>query len=93
MSAMSSLMRDIRDAFKSKGLEYVSISESPQDPNKTVVTYKDGSGKALTKEIAAPLSEVKENVAEIDIVDPDDLANYLLGERSPEEAAMDEGST
>ena len=88
---MSSLIRDIRDAFKSKGLEYVSIAESPGDPKKTVLTYKDGSGKALTKEIGAPLSEVKENVAEIDIVDPDDLANYLLGERSSEEAAPDEG--
>jgi hypothetical protein len=89
---LSSLIRDIRDAFKSKGLEYVSIAESPTDPKKTVLTYKDGSGKTLTKEIDAPLSEVKENVAEIDIIDPDDLANYLLGERSSEEAAPDEGS-
>jgi hypothetical protein len=87
---LSSLIRDIRDAFKSKGLEYVSIAESATDAKKTVLTYKDGSGKTLTKEIDAPLSEVKENVAEIDIIDPDDLANYLLGERSSE-AAPDEG--
>jgi len=46
----------------------------------------------MTKEIGAPLSEVKENVSEIDIIDPDDLANYLLGERPSEEAAPDEGS-
>ena len=89
---MSSLIRDIRDAFKSKGLEYVSIAESAENPKKTVLTYKDSSGKTLTKEIGAPLSEVKENVSEIDIIDPDDLANYLLGERPSEEAAPDEGS-
>ena len=35
MSGMSSLIRDLRDAFKSKGLEYVSIAESPGDPKKT----------------------------------------------------------
>ena len=92
MSAMSSLIRDIRDAFKSKGLEYVSIAESKQDPKKTVLTYKDGSGKALTKDIDASFSEVKENIAEIDIIDPDDLANYLLGERPSGDAATDEGS-
>jgi len=91
MQAMSSLIRDIRDAFKGKGLEYVSIAESPGDAKKTVLTYKDASGKTMTKEIGAPLSEVKENVSEIDIIDPDDLANYLLGERPSEEAAPDEG--
>jgi len=34
MQAMSSLIRDIRDAFKSKGLEYVSIAESPGTPRR-----------------------------------------------------------
>ena len=74
-----SLIRDIRDAFKTKGLEYVSISESPNNPKKTVLTYKDGSGKTLTKEIGVPLSDLEETLTEVDILDPDDLANYLLG--------------
>lgn len=75
---MSSLIRDIRDSFKSKGLEYVSIAESP-DPKKTVLTYRDGSGKTLTKEIAIPLSDLEEAVREVDVIDPDGLADYLLG--------------
>ena len=76
---MSSLMRDVKDSFKSKGLEYVSMAESPADRKKTVLTYKDGSGKTLTREIGVPLSEVEETVREIDVIDPDGLADYLLG--------------
>ena len=76
---MSSLMRDIRDSFKSKGLEYISIAQSPDNPKKTILTYKDGTGKTLTKEIGGPLSEVEETVTEIDMIDPEDLADYLLG--------------
>lgn len=76
---MSSLMKDVRDSFKSKGLEYVSMAESPKDPKKTVLTYTDGAGKTLTKEIGVPLSDLEETVAEIDVIDPDGLADYLLG--------------
>jgi hypothetical protein len=76
---MSSLIRDVRDSFKSKGLEYVSLVESPKDPKKTILTYKDGAGKTLAKEISVPLSELEETVAEIDVIDPDGLADYLLG--------------
>lgn len=79
---MSSLIRDIRDSFKAKGLEYVSITESPSDSKKTTLTYKDGSGKSLTKEIGVRLSDLEETLAEIDMLDPDDLANYLLGSNS-----------
>jgi len=76
---LSSLIRDIRDSFKTKGLVYVSITESPTDSKKTVLTYKDGSGKTLTKDIGVPLSDLEETLAEVDMLDPDDLANYLLG--------------
>jgi len=75
---MSSLLRDIKDSFSGKGLEYVSMVESPSDPKKSILTYKDSSGKRLTKEIAIPLSDLEETVAEIDAIDPDDLADYLL---------------
>ena len=76
---MSSLIRDIRNSFKAKGLEYVSITESPKDSNKTVLTYKDASGKTLTKEVAIRLDNLEEALREVDLIDPDDLANYLLG--------------
>jgi hypothetical protein len=79
MSGMSSLIRDIRDSFKSKGLEYISVAEAPGDSKKTVLTYKDGSGRILTKEIGISLSDMEETLREIDVIDPDDLANYLLG--------------
>jgi len=75
---MSSLIRDVRDSFKGKGLQFVSISESPNDPKKTVLTYKDASGKTQTREIAMRLSDMEETLAEIDAIDPDDLADYLL---------------
>ena len=74
----SSLIEDVRNAFKSKGLEYVSLAESTADPKKSILTYKDSSGKTLTKEIGLPLSELEDVVAEIEGLDPDDLANYLL---------------
>jgi hypothetical protein len=76
---MSSLIRDLRDSFKAKGLEYVSVTESPSDQKKTILTYKDASGSTLTKEISVPLSDLEEALREVDLIDPDDLANYLLG--------------
>jgi hypothetical protein len=75
---MSSLIRDLRDSFKIKGLEYVSVGES-KDPKKTVLTYRDGSGNTLTKEIGIPLSDLEEALREVDVIDPDGLADYLLG--------------
>jgi len=74
-----SLIRDIRDSFKARGLEYVSMKESSTDPKKTVITYKDAAGNTQTKEVAVELSQLEETVAEIDVIDPDDIANYLLG--------------
>jgi len=79
---LSSLIRDIRDSFKIKGLEYVSMAES-KDPKKTVLTYKDESGKTVTKEIAIQLSDLEEAVREVDVIDPDGLADYLLGDFTP----------
>lgn len=72
-----SLIGDIRDSFKTKGLEFVSIAESA-DPKKSLLTYKDGSGKTVTKEIVMPISELQEAVREVDVIDPDGLADYLL---------------
>jgi hypothetical protein len=76
---MSSLIRDIRDSFKTKGLEYVSIEESSKNREKSLLTYKDASGKTLTKEISIRLDNLQEAVREVDLIDPDGLADYLLG--------------
>lgn len=75
-----SLIRDIRDSFKSKGLEYVSIEEKPKDRKTSVLTYKDASGKTLTKDIAIPFDDLEEAIREVDVIDPDGLADYLLGQ-------------
>lgn len=75
---MSSLITDIKDSFRSKGLEYVSMVESPTDQKKTILTYKDASGASVLREIAIPLSDLEETVAELDAIDPEDIANYLL---------------
>ena len=74
-----SLVKDIRDSFKAKGLTYVSIEESPKNRDKTLLTYKDGSGKTLTKEIAIRLDNLEDALSEVNIIDPDGLADYLLG--------------
>ena len=74
-----SIVRDIRDSFKAKGLQYVSIEESPKDREKSVLTYKDASGKTQTKEIAIRLDNLEEALREVNIIDPDGLADYLLG--------------
>jgi hypothetical protein len=73
-------MRDIRDSFKAKGLEYVSIQESTTNREKTLLTYKDASGKTLTKEIDIRMDNLQEALREVDIIDPDGLADYLLGQ-------------
>ncbi len=75
---MSSLIVDVRDSFRSKGLEYVSLAESTADKDKSILTYKDASGKQITKEIALPLSQLEETVSEIDAIDPENIADYLL---------------
>ncbi len=75
---MSSLIKDIRDSFKSKGLEYVSLTESPTDRKKSILTYKDASGKTLTKVISIPLSDLEDTIAEVEAIDPEDLATFLL---------------
>ena len=74
----SSFIETVRSAFKSKGMEYISLAESTTNPKKSVLMYKDSSGKTLTKEVALPLSELEDMVEEIEALDPDDLADYLL---------------
>lgn len=69
------MIGDVRDSFKAKGLEFVSLTDAGN--NRSRLTYKDGS-KVITKEFGIPISELEDTVEEIDVMDPDDLADYLL---------------
>jgi hypothetical protein len=69
------LIGDVRDSFRAKGLEFVSLSDAGNSWSR--LTYKDGE-KLVTKEIRIPLSELENTVEELDVMDPDDLAEYLL---------------
>ena len=53
------------------------LSMIDKDGNATIALNRPG--KTLTKEIGVPLSDLEETVAEIDVIDPDGLADYLLG--------------
>jgi hypothetical protein len=74
----SSLIKDVRKSFKNKGLEFVSLSESTADQSKSVLEYKDSSGRTVKREIGIRLSELEDTVVSIEEIDPDDLADYLL---------------
>lgn len=70
-----SLIGDVRDSFKAKGLEFVSLTDAGQKMSR--LTYKDG-GKLISREINMPIEELEDTVEELDVMDPDDLADYLL---------------
>jgi hypothetical protein len=73
-----SLVEDVRASFKAKGLTFVSLNESKEDPEKTTLTYTDGAGKTVLKEVDIRLEELEDTVAALDTMDPTDLANFLL---------------
>jgi hypothetical protein len=73
-----SLVEDVRASFKAKGLTFVSLTESKEDPEKTTLTYTDGAGKIVLKEVNIRLEELEDTVAALDGMDPTDLANFLL---------------
>ena len=72
------LIQDVKDAFKAKGLDFVSLGESSQDREKTTLTYVDSSGKTVHKELGIRLGELEDTIAALDGMDPEDLANFLL---------------
>jgi hypothetical protein len=72
-------LRDVRESFKAKGLTYVSVEESTKDRDKSLLTYKDASGKTLTREIPIRIDNLEEALRQVGIIDPDGLADYLLG--------------
>jgi len=73
-----SLVEDVRAAFQAKGLNFVSLTESKEDPQSTTLTYTDGYGKTVRKEVKIRLEELENTIAVLDGMDPADLANFLL---------------
>jgi len=69
------LIADVRDSFRAKNLEFVSLTDAGNNASR--LTYKEGE-KVVTKVIGIPLSELEDTVEELDVMDPDDLADYLL---------------
>jgi hypothetical protein len=73
-----SLVEDVRASFQAKGLTFISLTESKQDPEKTTLSYTDSSGKTVLKEVGIRLEELEDTVAELDRTDAEDIANFLL---------------
>ena len=75
-----SLVEDVRASFKAKGLIFISLTESTDDPEKSTLTYTDGSGKTVHKEVKTRLEMLEDMVADLDRMemDPTGLANFLL---------------
>jgi hypothetical protein len=73
-----SLVEDVRAAFQAKGLNFISLTESSADPEKSILTYTDGSGKTFTHEIPIRLEDLEDTVNNADSMEPEDLAAFLL---------------
>jgi len=69
------LIADVKDSFRAKGLEFVSLTDAGD--RRSRLTYKEGA-KLVMKEISMPIEELEDTVEELDVMDPDDLADYLL---------------
>jgi hypothetical protein len=78
-----SLIEDIKDSFKQKGLEFVSITEAADDRDKSILTYRDASDGIVTRTVDIRIDDLEEAVEAVYNVDPMDLANYLLSDSRP----------
>ena len=78
-----SLIEDIKDSFKKKGLEFVSITEAADDRDKSILTYRDASEAVVTRRVDIRIDDLEEAVEAVYNVDPTDLANYLLSDSGP----------
>jgi hypothetical protein len=78
-----SLIEDIKDSFKKKGLQFVSITEAVDDRDKSILTYRDASDSIVTKTVDIRIDDLEEAVEAVYNVDPMDLANYLLNDSAP----------
>ena len=72
------LRDDIIAAFEKRGLKFVSLKESALDPQKSTLVYIDSAGKSMSKEINTRISELEDTMTVLEVMDPEDLANFLL---------------
>lgn len=72
------LRDDVTLGFEKKGLKFVSLNESTIDPQKSTLIYIDGSGKTVNKEIDMRISQLEDTMTVLEVMDPEDLANFLL---------------
>jgi nucleoside diphosphate kinase len=72
------LRDDITAAFEKRGLKFVSLKESALDPQKSTLVYIDSTGKSMSKEINTRISELEDTMTVLEVMDPEDLANFLL---------------
>jgi hypothetical protein len=78
-----SLRQDIAESFQKKGLEFISLNESTLNPERTTLVYVDKTGNKVSKEIEIRLSELEDTVEALDVIDPEDIAEFLLKENPP----------
>jgi nucleoside diphosphate kinase len=72
------LRDDITAGFEKKGLKFVSLKESAIDPQKSTLVYIDSAGKSVSKEINTRISELEDTMTVLEVMDPEDVANFLL---------------
>jgi len=72
------LRDDITSEFEKKGLKFVSLNESSVDPQKSTLLYIDSTGKTVGKEINIRISELEDTLTALEVMDPEDLADFLL---------------
>jgi hypothetical protein len=78
VGARELLRDDINLGFEKKGLKFVSLNESTIDPQKSTLIYIDSSGKTVNKEIGMRISQLEDTMTVLEVMDPEDLANFLL---------------
>jgi hypothetical protein len=72
------LRDDITSEFEKKGFKFVSLNESTVDPQKSTLLYIDSAGKTVSKEINIRISELEDTLTTLEVMDPEDLADFLL---------------
>lgn len=78
MGARVLLRDDVTVGFEKKGLTFVSLNESLIDPQKSTLIYIDRSGRTVNKEIDMRISQLEDTMTVLEVMDPEDLANFLL---------------
>lgn len=64
-------------------MEFVSLGEATDNPDRSVLTFKDASGAVVTRMVDIRLQDLESAVVAVDNVDSKDLAAFLLGDSKP----------